>query len=139
MLKLYWAADSGALAPQILLEESGADYTRIEIDLEAEQESTAEFLAVNPRGQVPAHMAQRQLSLLASGQHQIRTHMRDRQIVVAVDTSYLFDQVCLDIDIKTRSGGGHIPAIFRLLNIHSQSEQHTFNLGRIQFNPQDPG
>ena len=54
MLKLYWAADSGALAPQILLEESGADYTRIEIDLEAEQESTAEFLAVNPRGQVPA-------------------------------------------------------------------------------------
>ena len=54
MLKLYWSADSGALAPQILLEEAGADYERIEIDLEAGQENSADFLAVNPRGQVPA-------------------------------------------------------------------------------------
>lgn len=54
MLKLYWADDSGALAPQILLEEAGVKYERIEIDLEAGAENSEEYLSINPRGQVPA-------------------------------------------------------------------------------------
>jgi len=52
--KLYWAEDSGALAPQIVLEECGADYIREIVDLGSAEETTEEFLAINPRGQVPA-------------------------------------------------------------------------------------
>ena len=54
MYKLYWAADSGALAPQILLEEAGVDYERCVVDLEQGEEMEATFLAINPRGQIPA-------------------------------------------------------------------------------------
>ena len=54
MYKLYWSEDSGALAPQIALEEIGVDYERCDIDLEVEAETEADYLAVNPRGQIPA-------------------------------------------------------------------------------------
>ena len=54
MYKLYWAENSGALAPQIVLEECGADYVREIVDLGSGEENTHEFLAINPRGQVPA-------------------------------------------------------------------------------------
>jgi glutathione S-transferase/GST-like protein len=54
MYTLYWAADSGALAPQILLEEVGAGYERRDIDLDAGEENAPAFLEINPRGQVPA-------------------------------------------------------------------------------------
>ena len=54
MYTLYWAKDSGALAPQVILEECGADYRREIIDLDSSEETAAEFLAVNPRAQIPA-------------------------------------------------------------------------------------
>lgn len=54
MYKLYWAKETGAMAPQILLEEVGADYQRVIIDMEKGEETQAEFLAINPRGQIPA-------------------------------------------------------------------------------------
>ncbi|MDH5355069.1 MAG: glutathione S-transferase family protein [Gammaproteobacteria bacterium] len=52
MYQLYWAQETGALAPQILLEEVGADYQRVII--EAGKEMEADYLAINPRGQIPA-------------------------------------------------------------------------------------
>lgn len=54
MYKLYWSEDSGALAPQILLEEINAEYERITLDLEQGEEAKSEYLSINPRGQVPA-------------------------------------------------------------------------------------
>jgi glutathione S-transferase len=54
MYQLYWSKDSGALAPQIVLEEIGAKYERIILDLDKGDEENPKFLAVNPRGQVPA-------------------------------------------------------------------------------------
>lgn len=54
MYQLYWAKDSGALAPHILLEEIGAKYEAHFFDLEKGDQDTAEFLAINPRGQIPA-------------------------------------------------------------------------------------
>lgn len=54
MYKLYWAEDSGALAPQILLEECGAEYLLHSLDLDKGEEAAAKYLAINPRGQVPA-------------------------------------------------------------------------------------
>ncbi|MFT5503661.1 MAG: glutathione S-transferase [Gammaproteobacteria bacterium] len=52
--QLYWAKETGALAPQILLEEIEADYDRVVLDLEKEDQKTAKFLAINPMGQIPA-------------------------------------------------------------------------------------
>lgn len=54
MYKLYWAPDTGALAPQILLEEVGASYELIVLDYENSEETGADYLAINPRGQIPA-------------------------------------------------------------------------------------
>ena len=54
MYRLYWAKSSGAIAPQVLFEEIGVDYEKIVIDLDREENRSAEFLAVNPAGQIPA-------------------------------------------------------------------------------------
>lgn len=54
MYKLYWAKDTGALAPQILLEEIGVEYECCVLDLEQGDETAEEYLKINPRGQVPA-------------------------------------------------------------------------------------
>jgi glutathione S-transferase/GST-like protein len=54
MYKLYWAQGSGAMAPQALFEEIGAEYEKIVIDFEKEEHKSEEFLAVNPMGQIPA-------------------------------------------------------------------------------------
>ena len=54
MYQLYWAADTGAMAPQILLEEAGASYERVVLDYETGEEMQARYLAINPRGQIPA-------------------------------------------------------------------------------------
>lgn len=54
MLKLYYSAGACSLAPHILLEESGLPYT-VELTAIAEGKTrTAEYLAINPKGRVPA-------------------------------------------------------------------------------------
>jgi glutathione S-transferase/GST-like protein len=54
MYKLYWAQGSGAMAPQALFEEIGAAYEKIVIDFDKGEHKSAEFLSVNPMGQIPA-------------------------------------------------------------------------------------
>jgi glutathione S-transferase len=54
MYKLFWSKSAGSMAPEVLLEEIGAEYEKVEVDLAAEANRSAEFLAVNPMGQVPA-------------------------------------------------------------------------------------
>jgi glutathione S-transferase len=54
MYKLYWARGSGAMAPQALFEEIGAEYEKIVIDFEKQEHKSEEFLSVNPMGQIPA-------------------------------------------------------------------------------------
>lgn len=54
MLTLYWARETGALAPQILLEELDLDYERVVLELDQQDQKTSEFLAINPKGQIPA-------------------------------------------------------------------------------------
>ncbi|MDH3695417.1 MAG: glutathione S-transferase family protein [Gammaproteobacteria bacterium] len=53
MYKLYWSKETGALAPQAALEEAGAEYEIILTDTQSGGHQSAEFLALNPRGQVP--------------------------------------------------------------------------------------
>lgn len=54
MYKLYWSPKTGAFAPQAVLEEVGAEYDRIVVDTDSGAHQRSDFLAINPRGQVPA-------------------------------------------------------------------------------------
>lgn len=52
--KLYGSALTGSMAVEGALAEAGADYDFVAVDMEAEQHRKADFLKINPRGQVPA-------------------------------------------------------------------------------------
>jgi glutathione S-transferase len=54
MLKLYYAPGTCALASHIALEEAGAAYTTERLDFKNNQQTSPEYLKVNPKGRVPA-------------------------------------------------------------------------------------
>lgn len=54
MLKLFHAPGSCSLASLLALEEAGAYYEVVRMDLRASQQRSADFLALNPKGRVPA-------------------------------------------------------------------------------------
>lgn len=54
MLKLFHAWGSCSLASLIALEEAGADYELAVMDTRAGDQRTADYLAINPKGRVPA-------------------------------------------------------------------------------------
>lgn len=54
MLKLYHAPGTCALASLIVLEEIGADYEAVRVDFKSQEQQSEAFLAVNPKGRVPA-------------------------------------------------------------------------------------
>lgn len=54
-MKLYFSPGACSLSPHIVLIEAGLDYTLERVDLRAKRtESGADFLAINPKGYVPA-------------------------------------------------------------------------------------
>ncbi len=54
MLKLYYSPGACAMASHIALEEAGADYEAVRIDLSAGEQRTPQYLAINPAGSTPA-------------------------------------------------------------------------------------
>jgi glutathione S-transferase len=54
MLKLYYANGTCALATHIALEEAGAPYEAVRVDFASQGQRSPEYLAVNPKGRVPA-------------------------------------------------------------------------------------
>jgi len=54
MLKLYYAPGTCALATHIALEEAGAPYEAVRLDFGSQAQRSPEYLAVNPKGRVPA-------------------------------------------------------------------------------------
>ncbi len=54
MLKLYYSPGACALASHIALEEAGADYEAVAIDLKKGEQKTPDYLAINPAGVTPA-------------------------------------------------------------------------------------
>ena len=54
MYKLYYAPGTCALAAHIALEEAGAPYETVLVDFGSQSQRSAEYLAVNPKGRVPA-------------------------------------------------------------------------------------
>jgi glutathione S-transferase len=59
MLKLYYAPGTCALASHITLKEAGVDYTVERIDTKNSQQTTPAYLAINPKGRVPALVTDR--------------------------------------------------------------------------------
>ncbi|MBO3759328.1 glutathione S-transferase N-terminal domain-containing protein [Ciceribacter sp. L1K22] len=54
MLKIFVARGSCSLASHIALEEAGADYSAVKLDLAKGAQRADDYLAVNPKGRVPA-------------------------------------------------------------------------------------
>lgn len=54
MLKLYYSPGACAMASHIALEEAGADYVLVKVDLKAGEQKTPAYLAINPAGVTPA-------------------------------------------------------------------------------------
>jgi len=59
MLKLYYSPGSCALASHIALEEVGAPYEAARVDFRANEQRKPEYLAINPKGRVPALVTDR--------------------------------------------------------------------------------
>ncbi len=59
MLKLYYAPGTCALASHIALKEAGLDYGVERIDTRNNQQTTPAYLAINPKGRVPALVTDR--------------------------------------------------------------------------------
>ncbi|WP_024508258.1 glutathione S-transferase N-terminal domain-containing protein [Bradyrhizobium sp. ARR65] len=59
MYKLYYAPGTCALASHIALEEVGAAYTAVRIDFKTNQQNSPDYLAINPKGRVPALVTER--------------------------------------------------------------------------------
>jgi glutathione S-transferase len=54
MFRLYYAPGTCALATHIALEEAGAPYEAVLVDFGSQRQRSPEYLAVNPKGRVPA-------------------------------------------------------------------------------------
>jgi glutathione S-transferase len=54
MLKLYYSPGACAMASHIALEEAGAEYELVAIDLKSGEQKTPAYLAINPAGVTPA-------------------------------------------------------------------------------------
>ncbi len=59
MLKLFTAANTCALASHIALEEAAAPYEIARVDFSANDQRKPEYLAINPKGRVPALVTER--------------------------------------------------------------------------------
>ena len=59
MLRLYFAPHTCALATHIALIDAGADYDLRRIDFATTQQRSADYLAINPKGRVPALVTDR--------------------------------------------------------------------------------
>lgn len=59
MLDLYYGVGTCALAVHIALEEAGAHYKAHRLDMKGNQQNSPDYLAINPKGRVPALVTDR--------------------------------------------------------------------------------
>ncbi|PZQ58374.1 MAG: glutathione S-transferase [Sphingomonas taxi] len=52
--RLFYASGACSLAPHIALEESGAPFEPVHVDMASGEQRTPEYLRINPKGRVPA-------------------------------------------------------------------------------------
>ena len=59
MIKLFYAVNTCSLASHIALEEAGATYTTVRLSFANNEQRGSEYLAINPKGRVPAVVTDR--------------------------------------------------------------------------------
>jgi glutathione S-transferase len=59
MITFYYAPNTCSLASHIALEEAGAEYSVVRISFEADEQRSARYLEINPKGRVPALVTER--------------------------------------------------------------------------------
>jgi glutathione S-transferase len=59
MIRLFYAPHTCSLASHIALEDVGADYTAVRINFATDEQRKPEYLAINPKGRVPALVTER--------------------------------------------------------------------------------
>jgi glutathione S-transferase len=59
MIKLFYSLGSCSLASHIALEEAGAPYEAVRINVRQGEQRKPEYLAINPKGRVPALVTER--------------------------------------------------------------------------------
>ncbi len=53
MYKLYWAPNTGAFAPEVLMELAGAPFEKVSIDYDGKEQHGETYRRLNPMGQIP--------------------------------------------------------------------------------------
>jgi glutathione S-transferase len=59
MIKLYYAPHTCALASHIALEDAGAEYETVRLNIAKEEQRKPEYLGINPKGRAPAMVTER--------------------------------------------------------------------------------
>lgn len=59
MMKLYYGPGTCALASHIALEEAGAEFEAVRLDMKASDQRKPEYLRINPKGRVPVLVTDR--------------------------------------------------------------------------------
>lgn len=112
MLKLYYSPGACAMASHFALEEAGADYELVKIDLKKGEQKTPQYLAINPAGVTPALVTDRGVlteNVVIVG-YVAQTHPQAN--LADVDDSFAFGQMQ---SINAWLGSSLHPAIGKVL------------------------
>ena len=93
MLKLYYSPGSCALASHIALQEAGAAYETERLDFKANQQNSAEYLAINPKGRVPSLVTDRGILTETPAMLAFIAQSFPRAKLAPLDDPYAFAQV----------------------------------------------
>ena len=93
MLTLYYAPHTCALATHIVLEEVGAAYTGKRIDFATNQQRSAEYLRINPKGRVPALVTDRGILTETPAMLVFVAQSHPKANLAPMDDPFLFAQI----------------------------------------------
>jgi glutathione S-transferase len=93
MLKLYFSPGSCALASHIALQEADAPYTAERIDFRINQQNSPEYLAINPKGRVPALVTDRGILTETPAMLAFIAQSFPRARLAPLDDAFAFAQV----------------------------------------------
>jgi len=93
MIKLYYAAHTCSLASHIALEEAGAEYFTERVSFETNQQSSPDYLAINPKGRVPSLVTDRGVLTETPAMLAYIAQMFPRAQLAPLDDPFAFAQV----------------------------------------------
>ena len=93
MIKLYYAAHTCSLASHIALEDAGAEYSTVRISFTADEQRKPEYLAINPKGRVPALVTDRGILTETPAMLAFIAQSFPQAKLAPLDDPFLFTQV----------------------------------------------